>query len=151
MKEKRTKAILIYGSTTGNTETLAEGVVSGLKRDGTEVTVKDVTEADVNKLLDYDVIVLGSSTWGDGELQDDFLDFYDKMDKVSLTGKKAAVFGPGDKESYPDTYCEAVNILEDKLKKYGAEIIVKSFKIDGDIEPVMEVAESWGEEIVKSL
>ena len=151
MKEKREKVILIYGSTTGNTETLAKGVVSGLKRGGTEVTVKDVTEADVNKLLDYDVIVLGSSTWGDGELQDDFVDFYDKMDKVSLTGKKAAVFGPGDKESYPDTYCEAVNILEERLKKCGAEIIVKNFKVDGDIEPVMEVAESWGEEIVKSL
>ena len=101
--------------------------------------------------MDYDVIVLGSSTWGDGELQDDFVDFYDKMDKVSLTGKKAAVFGPGDKESYPDTYCEAVNILEERLKKCGAEIIVKNFKVDGDIEPVMEVAESWGEEIVKSL
>jgi flavodoxin I len=151
MKEKREKVILIYGSTTGNTETLAEGVVSGLKRGGTEVTVKDVTEAEVDKLLDYDVIVLGSSTWGDGELQDDFVDFYNKMDKVLLTGKKAAVFGPGDKESYPDTYCEAVNILEERLKKCGAEIIVKSFKVDGDIEPVMEVAESWGEEIVKSL
>jgi len=151
MKEKREKVILIYGSTTGNTETLAEGVVSGLKRGGTEVTVKDVTEAEVDKLLDYDVIVLGSSTWGDGELQDDFVDFYNKMDKVLLTGKKAAVFGPGDKESYPDTYCEAVNILEERLKKCGAEIIVKNFKVDGDIEPVMEVAESWGEEIVKSL
>ena len=73
------------------------------------------------------------------------------MANISLKGKKAAVFGPGDKESYPDTYCEAVNILEERLKKCGAEIIVKSFKIDGDIEPVMEVAESWGEEIVKSL
>ncbi|MEA3453994.1 MAG: hypothetical protein U9R12_03570 [Candidatus Caldatribacteriota bacterium] len=40
MKEKRIKVIVIYGSTTGNTETLAEGVVLGLKRGSTEVTVK---------------------------------------------------------------------------------------------------------------
>ena len=151
MEEKRAKVIVIYGSTTGNTEILAKGVVEGLKRSGIEAMVKNVTEAGVNELLDYDVIVLGSSTWGEGELQDDFLDFYDKMGSVSLTKKKAAVFGTGDKEGYPDTYCEAVNILEDRLKECGAKIITESLKVDEDIEPAMEDAKSWGEEIAESL
>ena len=64
------------------------------------------------------------------------------MANIFLKSKKPAVFGPGDKESYPDAYCEAVNILEEKLKKCGAEIIVKSFKVDGDIEPVMKIENS---------
>ena len=145
------KGILIYGSTTGNTETLSEGVVEGLKQGGVEVTAKNVTEANVNELTQYDLIVLGCSTWGEGELQDDFIDFYDEMPKISLTGKKAAVFGPGDSEVYPDTFCTAVDLLEDRLKECGAEIIVDSFKIDGDIEPAMEDAEAWGLKIVESL
>jgi flavodoxin I len=111
MKEKRAKVILIYGSTTGNTETLAEGVVSGLKRGATEVTVKDVTEAEVDK--------------------DDFVDFYNKMDKVLLTGKKAAVFGPGDKESYPDTYCGEVNILDRDLRNTERRLLLKVLRLMG--------------------
>ncbi|MBC8526703.1 MAG: flavodoxin [Candidatus Cloacimonetes bacterium] len=146
-----TKTILIYGSTTGNTETLSEVVVEGLEQGGAEVTVKNVTEVSVNELEDYDLIVLGCSTWGEGELQDDFIDFYDEMKSVSLTGKKAAVFGPGDSEMYPDSFCEAVDMLEDKLKKSGAEIIIEGLKVDGDVEPVMEDARNWGIKVVESL
>lgn len=146
-----TKTILIYGSTTGNTETLSEAVVEGLEQSGAKVFVKNVTEASVNELKDYDLIVLGCSTWGEGELQDDFIDFYDEMKSVSLTGKKAAVFGPGDSEMYPDSFCEAVDMLEDKLKKSGAEIVIEGLKVDGDVEPAMEDAKNWGLKVVESL
>jgi len=53
------------------------------------------------------------------------------MSKISLEGKKAAVFGPGDSGSYPDTFCQAVDILEDTLNKCGAKIVVEGFKVDG--------------------
>lgn len=145
------KGILIYGSTTGNTETLSEVVVEGLKKGGVEVTAKDVTDANVNELTHYDLIVLGCSTWGEGELQDDFIEFYEEMPNISLTGKKAAVFGPGGSELYPDTFCTAVDLLEDRLKECGAEIIVESFKVDGDVEPAIEDAKAWGLKIVESL
>ena len=38
------------------------------------------------------------------------------MANISLKGKKAAVFGPGDKKNHPDTFCKAVDLLEDRLK-----------------------------------
>jgi len=145
------KVILIYGSTTGNTEALAEAVASGLNEGGAEVTVKNVVDASVNELADYDSVVLGCPTWGEGELQDDFIDFYEEMSSISLTGKKAAVFGTGDSELYPDTFCKAVEILENRLKECGAEIIVESFKVDGDVEPAMGDAEAWGLKIAESL
>lgn len=145
------KAILIYGTTTGNTETLSEAVVEGLRKGGVEVTVKDVTEANVNELKGYHLIVFGCSTWGDGELQGDFIDFYDKMKDISLAGKKAAVFGPGDKENYPDSFCEAVNILENRLKECGAELVIEGLKVDGDVEPAMGEAELWGSKVAKAL
>ena len=145
------RVILIYGSTMGNTETLAESVVEGLKRGGADVALKNVTEADVDELTGYDLIVLGCSTWGEGELQDDFIEFYDKMEGLSLAGKKAAVFGPGDSEIYPDSFCKTIDILEEILAKCGAGIIVGSLKVDGEIEPAMGDAEAWGLKIAKLL
>ncbi len=145
------KAILIYGTTTGSTETLAEAVVEGLNKGSAEVTLKNVTEADVDELRDHDLIVLGCSTWGEGELQDDFVDFHNEMKRVPLAGKKVAVFGPGDKEGYPDTFCAAVDMLEERLRECGAQIVVESLKVDGDVEPAMGDAESWGLEVAKSI
>ena len=145
------KVVLIFGSTTGNTEMLSEHVAAGLERGMAKVTVKNVTEASVDELVDYDAIVFGCSTWGEGDLQDDFVDFHEAMDGISLEGKKAAVFGPGDSEDYADSFCTAVDILEETLKKCGAEIVAESFKVDGEVEPALEDAEAWGLKVAKSL
>lgn len=149
-----TKAIVIYGSTTGNTETLSEGVAKGLKKGGVQVTIKNVIDADVNELADYDLIVLGCSTWYDGELQDDFLNFHEEMQNISLAGKRAAVFGPGDEEGYPDFFCAAVDILEERLKECGAELVAEGLKVDVPFESTsedLEDAESWGLKVAESL
>ena len=98
--------LIIYGTTTGNTEMLAEKIASVLKSVGVETTLKNVTDVAVRELLEYDVILFGSSTWEDGELQDDFADFYSDLERMDLKGKKAAVFGPGD-SSY-EHFCESV-------------------------------------------
>ncbi|MCK4459284.1 MAG: flavodoxin [Methanosarcinales archaeon] len=145
------KTILIYGSTTGNTEALSLHVAAGLKQGGADVTVKDVADTGVDELASYDAIVFGCSTWGDGELQDDFIDFHADLDGASLDGKKAAVFGPGDSDDYPDTFCEAVDILEKTLRDSSAEIVAESFKIDGDVEPAFGDAEAWGLNVAKAL
>ena len=50
------------------------------------------------------------------------------MANISLKGKKAAVFGPGDKKNYPDTFCKAVDILEDRLKECEAEMSLKALR-----------------------
>jgi flavodoxin I len=145
------KVILVFGSTTDNTEMLSEHVAEGLERGMASVTVKNVTEASVDELEDYDAIVFGCSTWGEGDLQDDFVDFDEAMDGMSLKGKKVAVFGPGDSEDYPDSFCKAVDILEETLKKCGAEIVAEGFKVDGEVEPVFRDAEEWGFKVARAL
>lgn len=45
------KVILVFGSTTDNTEMLSEHVAAGLERGGAGVTVKNVTEASVDELV----------------------------------------------------------------------------------------------------
>jgi flavodoxin I len=139
------EAIVVYGSSMGNTEKLAEKVAEGLEIGGATVTVKDVVNADVGDLIDYDLIVLGCSTWGLGDLQDDFVDFYDALAALpSLEGKRAAVFGPGDSEMYPDTFCEAVDRIENRLRELGAELVVDNLKVDGEVEDAFAEAGEWG-------
>ena len=141
--------LVIYGTTMGNTETLAEKIVSELKSEGIETTLKNVTDVNVNELPKYDVIILGSSTWGDGDLQDDFADFYSNLKEIDLKGKKAAVFGPGD-SSY-DQFCEAVNILEKCLKECRADLILDGLKIDGEIDDSTETITKWSQQLTKLI
>jgi len=74
--------------------------------------------------------------------QVDFVSFEEGMKEAELSDKKAACFGPGD-SMYPQ-FCKAVDVLEKGLESCGAEIIVESFKIDGDVESATEEAEEWG-------
>jgi flavodoxin short chain len=143
------KAILIYGSTTGNTETLAEHVSKGMQSSGVGVTVKRVEEASVREMRDYDAIVLGCSTWGDGELQDDFIPFYEAMRNIDLKTKRAAVFGPGD-SGYPQ-FCKAVELLGERLKACGADIVMEPMKIDGGVESQTAEAERWGAKVAAGV
>lgn len=140
------KALIIYGSTTGNTEILAGFLEEELLKVGMMVVVKDVLQATPREMLDYNMILLGCSTWGEGSLQDDFIPFFNSMDEVSLHNKKAASFGTGD-SSY-GFFCEAVDLIETKLRELGADILLPGLKIDGDIMAQEYKARSWADQLV---
>ena len=72
--------------------------------------------------------MLGSYTWGDGELPDDFLDFYDEMEDIDLAGKKAVVFGSCD--SGYMSFGAAIDILMEKLSERGADVYPNGLKVD---------------------
>lgn len=123
------KAIIVFGSTMGTTRSMADIVESEMKASGVfDVETKDASETDPEVLLENDVIVFGCSTWGDGVLQDDFDAFSEKLKTLDLSGKRAAVFGPGE-SSYPQ-FCKAVDLLEGILAERGAEIAHKGLKAD---------------------
>ncbi len=142
------KAVIIYGSTTGNTELMAGHVAIGMKEAGVDVSVLNVTDADSQVLKDYDIVVLGSSTWNEG-LQEDFEPFYMEMEDISLNGKPAAAFGPGD-SSFGDTFCEAVTMLEDRLRECGARIVTSSLRVDGDVEAAEGETREWGKQVASA-
>lgn len=76
------KALIIYGSTTGKTEFTAETLESALSDKGYDVTLTNISDANIN-LLDekYDPYLIGSSTWGDEKVafQENFESFYEDM------------------------------------------------------------------------
>ncbi len=114
------KTVIIYGSTTGNAASAAQTIAEKL---GNGATVKEAGAASKSDLTDYDNIILGSSTWGDGELQDDWFGFLPTIKEVGLAGKTVAVFGVGDQFSYSDTYVNAMGELYDAAKAAGANVI----------------------------
>ena len=122
------KVIIVYTSMTGNTEAMATAVADGVKTVHQDLEMKDGLNIMPDELGEYDGIILGSYSWGDGDIPDDFLDFYEEMDGVDLSGKKAAVFGSCD--SSFETYGGAVDKLIEKLQECGAEVVLEGLKVE---------------------
>ncbi len=108
---------VIYGSAMGNTEGAANLIAEKLGVSD----VLNIADIDADKINSYDKIVVGTSTWGSGDLQDDWEAF--DFGSLKLQGKTAAVFGMGDSESYSDTYCSGMGKLAQKLKEAGANLV----------------------------
>ncbi|MEW9702157.1 flavodoxin [Paenibacillus sp. SI8] len=120
--------IIVYASMTGNTEEIAEAIADGVREAGIEPVVKSVMDAKGQDLEQYDGILLGAYTWGDGDLPDEFEDFYEEMDELNLQGRKSAVFGSAD-SSYSH-FGAAIDTLEAKLAALGAERVLIGLKIE---------------------
>lgn len=119
------KTIVVYGSSTGTCEAIAAKIA---ERIGAEaINVSDLT-ADV--VAENDNLLIGTSTWGAGELQDDWYDGVDTLKGADLSDKVVAVFGCGDSASYSDTFCGAMKELYDAAKAGGATV-VGEVDIDG--------------------
>ncbi len=112
---------VFYGSSTGNTQGAAEAIAKGLGVDKGDII--DISKASPEQMLSYDILILGSSTWGLGDLQDDWEGFIGNFEKMNLSGKKVAVYGTGDSSSYSDTFCDAVGIIAEAAQKAGATLI----------------------------
>lgn len=108
------KTGIFYGSTTGTTEAVAERIASllGVASDD----VHDVAHITAELVSGYEVLILGTSTYGYGELQDDWEKGLEVLKNADLSGKTLALFGCGDSASYPDTFCNGMGIIYEDLK-----------------------------------
>lgn len=112
---------IFYGSTTGTTEAIASQIAEKLGVAAADV--HDVSKMTADLANSYDVLVLGTSTWGDGELQDDWYDGVKVLKGIKLSDKIIALFGCGDSASYSDTFCDGIGDLYEDLKGSGARFI----------------------------
>lgn len=112
---------IIYGSSTEHTKNAAEKIAELLA--DYSPTLADIYEGDETPFLTHDVLILGVSTWGVQDLQDDWNDFYPKLEKLDLSGKTIALFGLGDASIYPSSYVDAMGILYEIVIQKGATVI----------------------------
>ncbi len=123
------KTLVVYGSSTGTCESIAQKIGGKL---GAEVT--DVTSLSDAQVAGSENLILGTSTWGAGELQDDWYDGLNTLKGLDLAGKTVAIFGCGDCESYGDTFCGAMyeiySALQDKGVKFIGSVSTDGYTFD---------------------
>lgn len=114
---------IYYSTATGNTETVAGYIAEAAGG----LTIDDIGDAKDEEIQNLDAIIVGAPTWHTGEEEqrsgtswDDWL--YDTLPNIDLKGKKVAVFGCGDQESYSDNFCDAVGELHDLFSAAGCEM-----------------------------
>lgn len=111
---------LFYGTTLGTTGNVAKEIEKIL---GVEnVDIYNVADG-IKEIENYENIILGTNTWGYGELQDDWVSVIDELETIDLTGKKIAIYGTGDQEGYSDTFVDAIGIIYEKIKDKNLEIV----------------------------
>jgi flavodoxin I len=115
------KVGLFYGSTTGNTVKAAELI--GKAFGPGVVDLLDVGTVSAQDLKKYDTLILGTSTWHWGGLQDEWALFEDFLTSEVLWGKKVAFFGLGDQKLYPDHFVDGMGLLYEKVKPLGVTVV----------------------------
>lgn len=108
---------IFYGSSNGTTADIAERIAAKLGID--KASVFDIGSTTVDAVAPYDILLLGSSTWGVGDLQDDWESFLPKLKQADLNGKSVAIFGTGDAASFGDSFCDAIGTIYTALKNTG--------------------------------
>ena len=89
------KVAIVYASTTGNTEALANAVNEAAKAKGYDVSLSTADSADASATLGADLILLGSPAMGAEQLEDSMESFFSGIEG-SLSGKKVGLFGSYD-------------------------------------------------------
>jgi flavodoxin long chain len=123
---------LFYGSDTGNTEVIA-GLIQKLIGED-KVDLFDVYDCDKTSFDTYQNIIIGLSTWHDGQLVSAFDDFEDDFKSIDFTGKKVALFGLGDQFGYADYFIDAVGTIGNMVIGQGGEVVVNWPTEDYDYE-----------------
>ncbi len=123
---------IFYGSTSGVTEEIATALREKFGAELCDIYSMEEDFDEYSQLLNYDYLLLGCSTWGAGEVQNDWREPLFEMDleKPDFTGKTIALFGAGDQVSHGKHFVGALEIMYKHFQKLGATM-VGDFPIEG--------------------
>lgn len=112
------KVAVVYWSSTGNTEAMADAVVEGAKEKGADVTLYECADFRPELVGEYDAIAFGCPAMGDEVLEEDEFEPMFSECEAKLSGKKIGLFG-----SYGWGDGEWMHNWEDKCKEDGAVLV----------------------------
>lgn len=106
------KIAILYGSSGGNTESVAKRVKELFNN---EADVFNVESVKSDEIKEYPYYILGTSTTGVGDLQDDWDGFLPTFSKLDLSDKKVAMFALGDSASFSSSFAESLRVIYDEI------------------------------------
>ncbi len=110
---------VFYASSTGNTENVATMIANGLG----DISTYDISSTSLDEIANYEKLIFGISTWGEGELQDDWDELWSDFCEIDFNGKTVALFGLGDQDGYADEFVDALGILYEQINEKGGKVI----------------------------
>lgn len=143
------KVTVLYGSQTGNAQSLAEQLTEKLKAENYTVTLSSMDEFKPNALKKLQYLFLIVSTHGEGDPPDNamlFHEFLFSKRAPKLDGLSYSVLALGD-SSY-ELFCQTGKEFDERLAELGAARLCPRVDCDLDFE---EPAAEWFAAVIQSL
>lgn len=144
--------LIIYGSTTGNSENLSKYFADILKED-ILINIKNCVDIKGSYSFneEYDTYILCTSTWGidPAELQEDFEIFWLQLNKESIQNKRFILLGLGD--NYYPFFAKGVDILKDSINENKGKLIDEPFKINDPWEEKKEEISTYLKKVIAKI
>ena len=137
---------ILFGSQTGNSESLANDAAASAKSHGLLPVVKSMDEVDVNQLAKMEYLLIITSTYGEGAMPDNAEMLWEAAssdDAPRMDNLNFSVLALGD-TSY-DLFCQAGIDWDNRLLELGAKRLYDRVDCDVDFEAH---AEKWISEVV---
>ena len=112
---------LFYSHDTVKTAQIAKKIKQQFTEN--EIETVNLDEAWDDDFKKYDNFILGTSTWFDGELPDQWDEIIPKISTLSFEGKKVAIYGLGNQKDYGDNFVDGIGLLAEVFEGIGAEIV----------------------------
>ncbi len=140
--------VVVYGTESGNSETLADRAVKEAKKQGFKATMKNMAEIAPKDLAKAENLLVIVSTWGDGEPPETAISFYKEFMTADLALSKTrfSVCALGD-TSY-EKFCQTGKDIDARLDQLGAKRVHARQDCDVDFE---ELFVTWLGASLKAL
>jgi sulfite reductase (NADPH) flavoprotein alpha-component len=141
--ESKQPLLIAFGSQSGNAESLAKRLAREASGRGFAARAAGLDSLQPADLVKDRNVLLITSTWGEGDMPDNAVSFWDSINQngssPKLDGVQFSVLALGDK-NYGDTFCLAGKKLDTRLAELGAKRIVD--RVDCDVE-FDDLAKKW--------
>ena len=137
---------ILYGSQTGNSESLANDAANSAKSHGLIPIVKGMDEVEIGQLAKMEYLLIITSTYGEGAMPDNAEMLWEAAnsdDAPNLENLRYSVLALGD-TSY-DLFCQAGIDWDNRLETLGATRLFDRVDCDVDFEAP---AEKWISEVI---
>lgn len=140
---------VLYGSETGNAQSLAELLDERLTENGYTVTLSSMDAFKTKELKKVEDLFIVSATHGEGDPPDNAITFHEFLHgrkAPKLEGLRYSVLALGD-ESY-EFFCQTGKDFDARLAELGGERLTDRVDCDLDFD---EPAENWMQNVLEAL
>jgi flavodoxin len=145
--------LILIGTVTGNTEQVASELATIFEYEGFIPTLLDMYDATPEIVQQHEYVLIGTSTYGSGDLPDNAEPFYHALleQHPDLQRVRFAVCALGD-HGYDPYFCEAGKLFEQLFVHLGATPVAERFEIDGEPDKAwIEQAQAWALDVAEAL